>query len=81
MEYEIVLDEATSAIAAYGTYTSPSTIAYHTARTLGISFTLSESQVTEVTDGNYHNNFNDVIKLGPLETWYKSSSEYLYTNK
>jgi hypothetical protein len=38
-------------------------------------------QVTEVTDGNYHNNFNDVIKLGPLEKWYKSSSEYIYINK
>jgi hypothetical protein len=35
-------------------------------------------QVTEVMDGPYHNNFKDVICMGPLDSWYESSSTIKY---
>lgn len=35
-------------------------------------------QVTEVTDGPYHNNFKDAICMGPLDSWYESSSTIKY---
>jgi hypothetical protein len=36
-------------------------------------------QITEVTDDlkNYHNNFNDVIKIGKLKNFYCASKDFI----
>jgi hypothetical protein len=45
-EYEIVLDSSTALIAAYGGYTSPTTIVYHTGRYSGLAVTFTADGVT-----------------------------------